>query len=342
MRRAGPVLVIVCVAAAVALAFWLRGNSGSPSSPSTPVTTKDRIQKLKKQIAEQEAESTQAVADYAPASKVRIDDHNSSVADLLRQLPGVVHVEGGVAATKPTNRIIHLRDWHYVPKDLFAIDMKQTHGRELTADEIDRLYQELLLEVELVQIEQMAVLRCLVKHHGLKRLFSEGFSPNELENYKDRIAVLRAMDREQIPQVRKQLEDVRSLIEGSTGERLEQAKVIEAQLVTLLDDHKYRLLEMGSAGRLLISGELGDVLPLEDAEALERAKPVTPSGGVKLDPQKIEVRHEAQVKLALKNGPVAVIVLGGAHDLTASVRRFGGEKCEYLRLTTKRFREIGE
>ena len=100
------------------------------------------------------------------------------------------------------------------------------------------------------------------------------------------------------------------------------------------------LLEMGAAGRLLISGELEDVLRLEDADALEKAKPILPSGGVKLDPVKIEARRDAHMKLALKDGPVAMIVLGGAHDLTASVRRFGGE-CEYLRVTTSLFREIG-
>ena len=337
MRRAGPVLVILCVG--VALAFWLRGNVTGPTPPSGP--TEDRIPKLKQQIAEQEVESAKAVAGYAPASKVRIDDLGSPVADLLRRLPGVVQVDVSVAADKPTSRIIHLRDWHYVPKELYALDMKSAHGREPTDDEIDRLHEELLLEVELVQVEQMAVLRCLVKHHGLKKVFSEGFSPKELEAYRGRIAVLRSMEKEQVPQVRKQLAEVRSLLDGSTGEKKEQAQAIEAQLLALLDDHKHRLLEMGAAGRLLISGELEDVLPLEEAEALEKAKPITPSGGVKLDPVKVEARHDAQVKHATAGGPVDVIVLGGAHDLSASVRRLGGGKCEYLRVTTKRFREVG-
>jgi len=334
MRRV--VLLLFVVFGAVALAFWLKGDSGSPTSP---VMTEDRIPKLKKQIAEQEVESVQADAEYAPTGKVRIDDLDSPVVNLLRQLPGVVKVEVGTTAKKPTSRIIHLRDWHFVPKELYALDMKTAHGREMTADEIDRLHQELLLEVELVQIEQMAVLRCLIKHHGLKRVFSEGFSPDELENYKDRIAVLRSMEMEQVPQVRKRLAEVRTLIDGSTGETKEKAEAIESQLLTLLDEHKHRLLEMGAAGRLLISGELEDVLPLEDGEALAQAKPISPSGGVKLDTVKIEARHDAQVRLVMKEGPVAVIVLGGAHDLSASIRRAGGN-CEYLRVTTKRFREM--
>lgn len=46
----------------------------------------------------------------------------SSTADLLRPLPGVVQVEAAVHADQPTHRIVHLRDWHFVPKNLHAFD----------------------------------------------------------------------------------------------------------------------------------------------------------------------------------------------------------------------------
>ena len=324
MRRAVPTLVVLF--GIVALAVWLNSNPGTRMSPPDPVKTapiikEERIPRLKKQIAEQEIESAQAVAKYIPSSKARIDDLDSPVIDLLRRLPGVVQVDLGVAAKKPASRIVHLRDYHSVSKELYALDMKQAHGRELTAAEIEWLHQELLLEVELVQVEQIAVLRCLIKHHGLKRVFSEGYSPDELKTYQEMIAVLRSMEKEQIPQLRKQLEEVRKLLDGATGEKKEKAEAIEAQLVTMLDDHKHRLLEMGAAGRLLIAGELDDVLALEDADALEKAKPISPSGNVKFDSQKLELRHDAQVKAIMKEGPVAVIVLGGANDLTKSVQR---------------------
>ena len=71
----------------------------------------------------------------------------------------------------------------------------------------------------------MAVLRCLVKHHGLTTVFSEGFSPKELEAYRERITVLRSMGNEQIRQVRKQLAEVRSLIHTSTGETMQCTSV---------------------------------------------------------------------------------------------------------------------
>jgi hypothetical protein len=88
---------------------------------------------------------------------------------------------------------------------------------------------------------------------------------------------------------------------------------------------------------LIVSGELEEVLPLEDADKLEQAKPITPSGGVKLDPAMVEARHYAHVKNALKHGPVAVVILGVAHDLTGSASRFTGG-CEYIRVTTRRLR----
>lgn len=300
----------------------------------------DRRAELRRLIAEQEAESAQAVAAYAPKAHAQVTDLDSPAAGILRSLPGVVQVEVCVRAEKPTYRIIHLRDWHFVPKELFVVDMADAHRRQLSEDEIDILHEQHLLEVELVQLEQMAVLRCLIRHHGLQRVFCEGFSPRELDAYREKIAVLRAMEQEQVPRIREQLENVRKLLAGSSPVTTE-AKAIEAELLVMLEQHKHRLLEMGATGRLLIAGELDDVLPLEDGATLEESRPISASG-VKVDSQKIEVRHDAQVRAVTREEPVAVIVLGGAHNLTNSVRRHGCGTGEYLRVTTKRFREISE
>lgn len=190
MRRGTAVLVISILVGSVALAVWLCANR--QNRQQQPIV--DRRPELRRLVAEQEAESTQAVIKYQSKTQARIDALDISVVDLLRQVPGVVQVEAGVKAEKPTCRIVHLRDWHFVPKDLYAIDMKNAHGRELSAEEIDRLHQELLLEVEAVQLEQMAMLRCLIKHHGLKRIYSEGLTANDLPNYREKIAVLRDME----------------------------------------------------------------------------------------------------------------------------------------------------
>src|SRR5262245_39942469 len=97
----------------------------------------------------------------APKVDWRIDDLSTPAAELLRQLPGVVEVEVLVAPPNPTHRIIQLRDWHYVPPDLFAVEVRQVTGKPLSDDEVDALYREALLEIELVQVEQTALLLVL-------------------------------------------------------------------------------------------------------------------------------------------------------------------------------------
>lgn len=337
MRRAMPVLLVV--GAAIALVIWLDGRQPPHTLPPID-TAEDHRSTLKKQIAEQTVESDRSVAEYVPTRQDGIDDVNAPVHVLLQQLPGVAEVERRLPVEAPTNRIIHLRNWHWIPKEHFVIDVRSSDP-ELDTDEIDRLYEEFLHEVELVQVEQMALLRCLIKHHGLTKVFSEGFSPSEVEAYQVKIAGLKAMEADQVPRVRKQLEEVRKLLADVTGDQMENAKAIEAQLLALLDEHKQRMLEVGAAGRLLISGELEAVLPLE-GEGFEKLKPITSSGELDFDPEKMEARHDAQVQAAIKEEPVAVIVLGGAHDLADAVKRVGGEKCEYLRVTTKTYREMAQ
>jgi hypothetical protein len=56
---------------------------------------------------------------------------------------------------------------------------------------------------------------------------------------------------------------------------------------------------------------------------LKQAKPITPAG--------LQARNDAQVRAVLDKGPLALIVLGGAHDLSDSVRWLGGGHCEYLK-----------
>jgi hypothetical protein len=54
----------------------------------------------------------------------------------------------------------------------------------------------------------------------------------------------------------------------------------------------------------------------------------------------LSARHDGQVQAALKGGTFALVILGGAHDLTDSLREAYGGNCEYLRITTTRYREF--
>jgi len=68
----------------------------------------------------------------------------------------------------------------------------------------------------------------------LKKIFSEGFSPTEVEAYRKKTGVLRTLENDQVPQVRKQLDEVRKLIEGSTGEKKEKVQAIESRMASRL------------------------------------------------------------------------------------------------------------
>lgn len=343
MRKWNYTLTIAAILAFATLAVYVAINrqAGSP-----PANGENRIPLLQKLVEEQAQQSAQAIAAYQPKLPARIDDLSVSAIELLRQLPGVAQVDVAVQAQNPAHRIVHLRDWHFVPRQLYTIDLKNAAGRALSDADINRLHQELLLEVEAVQLEQIALLRCLIKHHGLRRLYCEGLTKQDLPDYKERIATLRAMEQAEIPELRKQLSAARALQKSmdetgrTAGERYRQTKQIETELAAMLDEHTARLRELGAAGRLLIAGEIDEVLPLDDAGRLDQAKPITPSGKVSIDTVKLTARHDAQVKAVLDNAAFGLIILGGAHDLSDSIRRLGRNRCEYIRLTTARFREL--
>ncbi len=147
--------------------------SGTPTEPHHGEIGV-HIPNLKRQVEEERERAGKSVADYNPSTLGRIDNLATPATELLRQLPAVVEVEAPPPFKKATHRLVHLRDWHFVPRDLYALDMTAAYKRPLSEREIDLLHEELLLEVDLVQIEQMAVLRCLIKHHGLKRVVAEG------------------------------------------------------------------------------------------------------------------------------------------------------------------------
>jgi hypothetical protein len=275
-------------------------------------------------------ETADAVNAYTPKVKGRIDDLALPIADLLRQLPGVATVEVLVAPAKRTHRIIHLADWHFVPKDLYALELGF-----LSDEELEARYRKFLDEVELVQIEQEGVLRCLIRHHGLRRVLYEGLTPEETRLSREKVKELRTAG----PAIREQVRAVRSLLkklrDAKQGTRYEEGVAAEQTAFGLLEEHRVDVLKFGAPGRF-DEGEL-EVAALDEAGLLEKAKPVTPEGTVKVDAAAVRARNDAQVKVALKNGPCAVIVLGGGHDLSPSVRRLTGTT-EYIRVVTKRYK----
>jgi len=259
-------LFLVGIVAAVGLFLWSRQRHELIES---------RIPELTAQLERVTVEIDAALTSYAPKTPSRIDDLSISANDLLKQLPGVVNVQWERALNRPAHRIIHLRDWHFVPKDIYGIAMEKTYGRKLAQEEKDHLFRELLLEIEIVQVEQMGPLRCLIRYHGLKTVFCEGVYADGLVGYRKNIDSLRGIAK-QVAELEGQLREVRRMLKTAEGDRKEKAKGLEKEILTGMDDLKPLLLEVGAAGRLLITKELEAVLPLEDSALEDLTNPYSP------------------------------------------------------------------
>ena len=125
----------------------------------------------------------------------------------LRSIPCVKHVET-VGPSHSPQVVVQLRDWHFLQPDVFAASVRSVHEEEISDDELDEQYKDFLLEVERVQADQMTVLRHLIRHHGLKRVFSEGLSKADMPIFKMKIRLMKKLDTE-LPGLRDDLAEAK-------------------------------------------------------------------------------------------------------------------------------------
>jgi hypothetical protein len=332
VRRIGMALAI-CLAAGVVAVLWYLSE---PADSQIEV----RFTNLQDVVGTQRDIYNKDVAEYVPKAKGRIDDLAVPAAEILRQLPGVARVDQPLKPSLVTKRLVQLRVFHFVPRERFEIDNRAA-GKPLAETDIALRYQ---LQVELVQMEQVATLRCLIRHHGLKRVYIERLTPEQLPAFKKKIASLREAEPHQ-DTLRKRHKEARDLVEQlkadgkPAADRHTKAQALERELAGMLDQHRIAMLEIGAAGRLLVSGELEEVLPLDDTELLDAAGPDLAKDQLAFDPLRVEARRDAMVRRALATNHAAVIVLGWSHDLTENVRGIVGEGCEYIRVMGHSFRE---
>lgn len=269
-----------------------------------------------------------------PVTLAILYDLNADAAPLLRQFPNVVEVERHGPTKKPTHRIIHVADWHFVPKAAYAADLRSQSIKPINNDEIDRRHTELLDQVELVQQQQIELLRTLVKQHGLKKVYVEGLASRDRFIFKAKVSALRKASKE-VEGLRREKEEFISI-----GDPDDETKAIIHQIEEVEAQHRSDLLHLGAAGRLMLSREIEGVLSLEDADAYAASNPVSHDGAVVLDKRTMEAREDAQARLLLDSGPVAVVILGGAHDLSDNLERIAPGKAKYIRVEVKAWKEV--
>ena len=96
------------------------------------------------------------------------------------------------------------------------------------------------------------------------------------------------------------------------------------------------MVKFGAAGRLLVSREIKDVLPLEDDEPLDAANPVTADGQVRLDVLKVQTRQDAIVTNLLKGGSFGLMILGAI----MTCRRTCGDSIEANNLNKSHVKQV--
>jgi hypothetical protein len=232
------------------------------------------------------------------------DSIPSALGDMgLHHAPHVLRAD---VRLRPRQRLlVHVLDWHLVPRDA-----------------IPEPYAQHLADVDAVQAEQRDLLRCLASALGLKAVYAEGVTTENEAAFREQVGMLRAMERQEIPILRKQLLDVDAL-------KWPAASRVRQDITDLLEGHLLRLREVGAPGQLLIAGDLAEVLPLDDSHLLAEADP-REAGRTAL-----EARDRAIVRNALRRGePVVIVVLGAGHDLTPWVRQ-QDPNCGYVRITTR-------
>lgn len=156
----------------------------------------------------------------------------------------------------------------------------------------DGSYADFLNLIERIQQQQMAEIRKL----GRREVWMEGQSDETIADFRRHVEKLKTVE----------LPDGDSPVDQ-----------------VIRDIYREDLLQIGAAGRLLLSDELDDVLPLEDHDAWQAAKPIDGERNINADP----AREQA---MANRLSPGAVVVLGAGHDLSPYL--FGDMSARVIRV----------
>jgi len=279
---------------------------------------------------------------FATAFEPKLEGSGATVDTLLRKLPTVASVEVLLNPVEAERSFIHIKDWHFVPREMFAADIRSTSVSPVTDAKIEQQFEEHLREVALVQDDQIKLLRKLIENHGVRRVFCEGLADNDMPIYRAKLRVLKQWQSE-IPELQEQLQGLNESLQQLSNDTEEYRATLELREEFLRVVLKYRgeLLRIGAVGRLVMANELEAVLPLEDLDAYQRANPLNANGQVELRQADIDAREDAQVKRLLKHRGVSVVILGGKHDLSDNISKLAPQGIRYITVTTNSYPNSG-
>jgi len=89
-------------------------------------------------------------------------------------------IKVAVECDSPRLTILHIRDWHFVDKERFALDVRDESEAELSDDGIDDLFEEHRATIAKVQKQHKQLIQKLVKGLKIKQVFQEGLAAEQL------------------------------------------------------------------------------------------------------------------------------------------------------------------
>jgi hypothetical protein len=118
---------------------------------------------------------------YVPVRPTRLDDLDADAVALLSGLPGVARVVRSGPEHKPSVRIVQLCSAPLPPARM------QRAGTDSAA------YLDQLARTDALQEQQVTVLRCLARHHGVKAIHAEGLADISAGIWHTNVALLKEM-----------------------------------------------------------------------------------------------------------------------------------------------------
>ena len=222
--------------------------------------------------------------------------------------------------------VIQIDNWHWVSKLYYATDLKELDPT-LTEAEIDKRYAQYLNDLEELQLQQVELIRELSKTHGVKRIFYEGVTDENLEACHQSNARV------------KRLDSLKDEIDALGNDP--EADTIRKKLESLRAELREESLQLGAIGHLIRSSEIADYLPLEDAATVVAADPLGRDGKLRSNAAAEKAREDEMAKRLLATGPIAIVVLGGDHDLEDNLKKLL-PSVKYQKLQTVKYRELAK
>lgn len=253
-----------------------------------------------------------------------IDDLTVPADEILKLSPDVAEVQAIISPFRPTHRIIHIADRHYLSRQTY---------RSSRHPQSEEGYSDYAREVEGIQSAQTRLLIWLADQHGLREIFDEGIDQQSLARYRELIERGRRVTRSW-RELMSCLADLRGQIHEAEASGMD-ATNLRAQREPL-EKRRSATRAAGAVAQLLFARPRVEVLPAEDKAAFEdMGQALYVFRNLERVVAANESREEVIVRNLLDHGTCSVIMLGGGHDLSHQIRRLSDGRCEYVRVMVK-------